>query len=121
MDSLRKLEWIGSSLKDLKSFPVEVQRDVGFALYFAQDGLKHPSAKPLKGFGSANVLEVVESFDGNAYRAVYTVRFPEQVYVLHCFHKKSTSGVSTPKHDIELIKSRLKIAEERYAEWKRTK
>lgn len=87
-------------------------RDVfGYALHLAQSGQKHPDAKPLKGFGGAGVLEVVEDFHGSAYRAVYTVRFSTAVYVLHCFQKKSTQGIATPKHDMELIKSRLKVVE----------
>jgi phage-related protein len=77
----------------------------------AQVGQTHPDAKPLKGFGSAGVLEVVEDFQGDAYRAVYTVRYAEAVYVVHCFQKKSTQGIATPKPDVELIKSRLKAIE----------
>ncbi|MEO0805194.1 MAG: type II toxin-antitoxin system RelE/ParE family toxin, partial [Cyanobacteria bacterium J06643_4] len=92
-DSLKAVEWVGSSLDDLREFPEEVQRLVGFALYLAQQGEKHPDAKPLKGFKGAGVLEVVESFDGNAYRAVYTVKFEGVVYVLHAFQKKSKSGI----------------------------
>ncbi|MEL6353122.1 MAG: type II toxin-antitoxin system RelE/ParE family toxin [Cyanobacteria bacterium J06627_28] len=113
-DSLKAVEWVGSSLDDLREFPEEVQRLVGFALYLAQQGEKHPDAKPLKGFKGAGVLEVVESFDGNAYRAVYTVKFEGVVYVLHAFQKKSKSGISTPKPEITLLKSRLKRAEEQY-------
>ena len=77
----------------------------------AQVGQKHPDAKPLKGFGGTGVLEVVEDFQGDAYRAVYTVRYAEAVYVVHCFQKKSTQGIATPKPDVELIKSRLKAIE----------
>ncbi|HEX4322057.1 MAG TPA: type II toxin-antitoxin system RelE/ParE family toxin [Acidobacteriaceae bacterium] len=80
-------------------------------LYLAQFGRKHISAKPLKGFGSAGILEVVEDFDGSTYRAVYTVRFANAVYVLHCFQKKSKHGIATPKPDLMLIESRLKAAE----------
>jgi len=90
--------------------PDEVQQVFGFALYYAQIGLLHPDAKPLKGFGSAGVLEVVEDWHGNAYRAVYTVRFADTVYVLHCFQKKSKRGIETPKPDIDLIRERLKDA-----------
>ncbi len=108
---MKPLEWVGRSQDDLKEFPVAVRRDIGFALYFAQMGEKHPSAKPLKGFGGAGVLEVVEDFDGNTYRAVYTVRFVDAVYVLHAFQKKSKKGIATPKQDIELIRKRLQIAE----------
>jgi phage-related protein len=97
--------------KDLMAMPGEVQDVFGYALHEAQEGRKHPDAKPLKGFGGAGVLEVVEDYKGDAYRAVYTVRFAAAVYVLHCFQKKSTQGIATPKHDVELIKSRLKAVE----------
>jgi len=90
--------------------PDEVQQSFGFALYYAQIGLLHPDAKPLKGFGSAGVLEVVEDWRGNAYRAVYTVRFADAVYVLHCFQKKSKQGIATPKAELDLIRERLKEA-----------
>lgn len=93
------------------AMPAEVQDVFGYALHLAQLGQKHPDAKPLKGFGGAGVLEVVEDFQGDAYRAVYTVRYAEAVYVLHCFQKKSTQGIATPKPDMELIKSRLKAIE----------
>ena len=89
----------------------EVRDTFGFALFLAQQGQKHKQAKPLLGFGSAGVLEVVESDQSGTYRAVYTVRFAHAVYVLHCFQKKSTSGIATSQHDIELIKARLKQAE----------
>jgi phage-related protein len=109
MHSLPKpLRWVGSSKKDLMAMPEEVQDVFGYALHLAQSGQKHPDSKPLKGFGGAGVLEVIEDFQGDAYRAVYTVRVPGAVYVLHCFQKKSTQGIATPKHDVELIKSRLK-------------
>jgi len=109
---LKPVRWVGPSKKDLCTFPLEVRRDVGYALHFAQAGDKHPSAKPLKGFKGSGVLEVVEDFDGDTYRAVYTVKLAGAVYVLHCFQKKSRKGIETPKHDIELIKRRLKEAEE---------
>lgn len=91
--------------------PEDVQDVFGYALHLAQTGQKHPDAKPLKGFGGAGVLEVVDDFQGDAYRAVYTVRFADAVYVVHCFQKKSTQGIATPKPDMELIKSRLKAIE----------
>jgi phage-related protein len=116
-DELKSLRWIGSSRKELKSFPEDVRDDIGFALYRAQQGLKHGFAEPLKGFGGAGVLEVVADFDGDTYRAVYTVRFSEAVYVLHCFQKKSKSGSATPKHEVELIKGRLKMAEQEHQQW----
>lgn len=107
---LKPLKWVGSSLDDLKQFPDEVKRTVGFALDFAQRGTKHDKAKPLKGndFKGASTLEVVEDYDGNTYRAVYTVKLKDAIYVLHCFQKKSKTGISTPKTDIDLIKKRLK-------------
>ena len=83
---------------------------VGYALHLAQTGLKHPQTKVLKGFGSAGVLEVVEDDDGNTYRAAYTVRFKNAVYVLHCFQKKSHKGIETPKRDLDLIEKRLSMA-----------
>ena len=91
--------------------PPEVVDTFGYALYLAQSGTKHPQAKPLKGFGSAGVLEVVENHDGNTYRAVYTVRFSNGVYVLHCFQKKSRKGIETPKTDLDMIEARLKLAQ----------
>ncbi|WP_375099857.1 MULTISPECIES: type II toxin-antitoxin system RelE/ParE family toxin [unclassified Pseudomonas] len=91
--------------------PDDVQDVFGFALHQAQVGGKHPQAKPLKGFSGAGVLEVVEDYDGDTYRAVYTVKFGAAVYALHCFQKKSTKGIETPQHDIDLIKSRLKAAQ----------
>src|SRR5690554_1276371 len=98
----RPLEWVGSSKKDLKGMPEDVQDTVGYALYLAQVGLSHSKAKVLKGFGSAGILEVVESYQGNAYRAVYTVKLANAVYVLHCFQKKSVKGISTPTPDMDL-------------------
>jgi len=108
----KPLHWVASSLADLRSFPRAVQRSVGVALRAAQVGRKHESAKPLKGFGGAGVLEVVEDHDGNTFRAVYTVRFSNNVYVLHVFQKKSKKGIQTPKHILELIRARLRIAEQ---------
>src|SRR5476651_515802 len=99
-DDLKSVRWIASSRKDLKTFPDEVKKAVGVALFLAQQGLKHGTAKPLQGFGGAGVLEVVADDDGDTYRAVYTVRLAGAVYVLHCFQKKSKSGVSTPKQEI---------------------
>jgi phage-related protein len=115
MFSEKPLEWAGAAKRDLMDFPDEVRRAVGYALGVAQLGLKHPSAKPWKGEGTG-VLEVVESFEGNAYRAVYTVRFAKAVYVLHCFQKKSPSGIRTAKTDIDLVHQRLKAAEQHYEE-----
>ena len=116
---LAPLEWIASSREDLKEFPGDVQDVIGFALYLAQIGDKHPDAKPLRGdpaFKGAGVLEVVDDHDGDTYRAVYTVRFAGVIYVLHAFQKKSRKGIETPKHEIDVIKARLKVAEAHYRE-----
>lgn len=107
----KQLFWLGSSKKDLRGLPDEVQDTFGFALHLAQEGKKHEQAKPLKGFGGAGVLEVVEDFRGDTYRAVYTVKVGNAIYVLHCFQKKSTHGIETPKPDMDLIRERLKAAE----------
>jgi phage-related protein len=109
---IKNIVWIGSSRRDLKSFPPEVKDVMGYALFQAQLGLKAPSAKPLRGFGGAGVLEILEDHQGDTYRAVYTVKFSDVVYVLHAFQKKSKRGIATPKGDIDLVKERLKIAEE---------
>jgi phage-related protein len=108
--------WISSSLTDLKDFPPIVQSDIGYALYFAQGGIKHPNAKPLKGFKGAGVLEIVENYDGDTYRAVYTVKMAGVVYVLHTFQKKSKQGIATPQQDMNLIQVRYKLAEAHYLE-----
>jgi phage-related protein len=107
----KPLEWISSSHKDLMALPAEVRRFFGYALFLAQAGDQHDAAKVLKGFGSAGVLEVVENDRSGTYRAVYTVKFKEAVCVLHCFQKKSTRGIATPKEDIAIIRARLKVAE----------
>jgi len=109
---LKPIEWVGSSRKDMKAMPEDVQDSFGFALYLAQLGDKHPDAKPLKGFTGAGVLEIVEDYSSSTYRAVYTVRFAEAVYVLHVFQKKSKKGIATPKEEIEKLKARLTMAEE---------
>ena len=112
---LRPLRWVASSKRDFREFPAQVQDDLGFQLYLAQTGQHPSSAKPLKGLGSGTV-ELVDDFDGDAYRAVYTVRFGDAVYVLHAFKKKSKRGVKTPQPDIDLVKRRLRDAELDYAE-----
>jgi phage-related protein len=109
---IKSIVWIGSSRRDLKAFPAEVRDVMGYALYQAQVGSKSPAAKPLAGFGGASVLEIVEDFQSNAYRAVYTVKFSESVYVLHAFQKKSKKGIATPKAAVDLIKKRLGLAEQ---------
>ncbi len=118
--SLMPVEWVGSSRKDMKAMPEDVQDTFGFALYLAQLGEKHPGAKPMKGFTGAGVLEIVEDYSSDTYRAVYTVRFADAVYVPHVFQKKSKHGIATSKEEIEKVKSRLKIAEEMHS-WKRSK
>ena len=116
----KPVHWVGSSKEGPSAFPDEVKRRVGGALWDAQIGQKAPFAKPLRGFGGGGVLEVVDDFDGDTYRAVYTVRFREVVYVLHAFQKKSTRGSQTPKREIELIRQRLKRASEEYEQWRKS-
>ena len=103
--------WIGSSRKDLKTFPKPVRRDIGQALYAAQRGETYPSVKALKGFAGRTVLEIVAPYHSDTFRAVYTVRFANVIYVLHAFQKKSKKGKRTPRKEIDLIKQRLKEAE----------
>ncbi|WP_263974325.1 type II toxin-antitoxin system RelE/ParE family toxin [Pseudomonas lactucae] len=112
MSQWKPLLWVGGSKKDLQLMPGSVQDIFGFALHLAQEGSKHPQTKALKGFGGNAVLEIVEDYDGNAYRGVHTVRFDSALYVLHCFQKKSTKGIATTQHDIQLIKQRLKAAQD---------
>jgi phage-related protein len=119
-DPPKPVRWVGTSKEDLSDFPVEVRRRVGGALWEAQVGRKAPYAKPLRGFGDAGVLEIVDDFDGDAFRAVYTVRFAKIVYVLHAFQKKSKRGIATPKSELELIDRRLKRAREDYEQWSRS-
>jgi phage-related protein len=111
---LKPLRFLASAHDDLCSFPDEVQKAVGYALYIAQLGGKAPEAKALKGFGGAGVVEIVEDYDGNTYRAVYTVKLRGVVYVLHAFQKKARKGIETPKHDLSLIRARLALAERDY-------
>jgi phage-related protein len=108
--TLRPLIWVGSSRRDLRWFPEPVQNHIGYALYVAQQGGKHRDAKPLAGFGGAGVVEVVEDFRGDTFRAVYTLRYAGAVYVLHAFQKKSKSGRETPRRDMDLIRERLREA-----------
>ena len=111
IDKEKPLEWIGSSHKDLMALPMDVRRFFGYALSLAQAGDQHDAAKVLKGFHGAGVVEVVEDDAGGTYRAVYTVKFKEAVFVLHCFQKKSKRGIATPTEDMDIIRSRLKVAE----------
>src|SRR5579864_1925892 len=113
---MKPVIWIGSSRRDLREMPQQVRRHIGQALYAAQQGATDPAAKPLKGFGGARVMEIVERHRTDAYRAVYTAHFDNAVYVLHVFQKKSKSGIATPKHEIEVIRSRLAEAERHYRE-----
>ena len=107
----KALAWVGGSKRAFLKFPALVRQRMGFALYLAQCGEKHDSAKPLRGFGGTGVLELVEDHDGDTYRAVYAVRFVGRVYVLHAFQKKSKKGIATPRRDLDLIRQRLRIAE----------
>jgi phage-related protein len=111
----RPLLWVASSKRNYREFPSRVQDGFGFELYLAQTGQHPPSAKPLRGFGSGT-LELVEDFDGDTYRTVYTVRFGEAIYVLHAFKKKSKRGIKTPQSDIDLIRRRLRDAEQDHAQ-----
>ena len=111
MKQIKPLEWIPAAKKALKAMPDRVQDDFGYALYLAQIGEKSDYAKPLQGFGSAGVLEIVEDFDRATYRAIYTVQLEDAIYVLHCFQKKAKRGSETPGQEIDLIHERLKEAQ----------
>jgi len=114
--ALKPVFWMGSTREDLRAFPEQVRRDIGQALYAAEQGGTDPAAKPLKGFGGASVMEIVDRYDTDTYRAVYTTRFAGTLYVLHVFQKKSTKGIATPQRDIELIKRRLAAAKKHFEE-----
>ncbi len=109
---MKRVVWIASVRDDLRQFPRPVQKRIGDALFAAQVGEKHDHARPLKGFGGATILEIVERYDTDAYRAVYTVALSEGVYVLHAFQKKSKEGRTTPQRDIDIIQQRLQVARE---------
>jgi phage-related protein len=109
---LKPVIWVGSSLKDLRAFPEPVQDHMGYALYVAQRGGRHRDTKTLSGFGGAGVVEVIKDFRGDTFRAVYTVRHADAVYVLHAFQKKSKTGRETPRRDMELIEQRRREAEQ---------
>lgn len=113
----KPLKWVGSSKRDLDAMPGDVQDVFGHAIDLAQAGGKHQDAKSMSGFGSASVLEVIEDYRGDTFRAVYTVKFARWVYVLHCFQKKSKTGIRTPKADMDLINARLKAAELDFDTW----
>lgn len=117
MDSEPKpVRWVGSSRRDLKTFPKVVQRHIGQALYAAQLGEEYPTVKALKGFGGRSVLEIVADYNTDTWRAVYTARLGDEIYVLHTFQKKSKKGIATPQKDIELIRQRLALAQRDYRE-----
>lgn len=107
---VKEIVWIGSSLEDLRKFPDLVRREIGFALDRSQRGLTHHNAKSLRGF--SGVFEIKSDYDRDTYRAVYAVKLGDEIYVLHCFQKKSTRGIKTPQKEIDLIRRRLKIAQE---------
>lgn len=113
-ERLKPVRWIGSSHRDIRSFPRPVRLALGYAIYAAQKGQTDPAAKPLKGFGGGSVLEIVADHRGDTWRAVYTVRFEDALYVLHAFQKKSRRGIATPKKEIDLIRQRLAEAERDY-------
>ena len=117
----KPLKWIGSAKRDLDSMPEDVKDLFGHAIDLAQVGGKPQDAKALSGFGSAGVLEVVADFRSDTYRAVYTVKFAGWVYVLHCFQKKSKSGIKTPKEDMDMINARLKAAKQDFENWQKQK
>jgi len=109
---LKPLVWIGSSKKDLISLPEKARKTFGQALMFAQKGTTHNKAKVLQGFGGASVLEIIEMDESGTYRAIYTVKIKDAVFVLHVFQKKSKQGIKTPKEDMDVIHSRLKQAQD---------
>ncbi len=111
---MKDLFFVGSTRKDSKNLPEEVKSVVGHALYLAQNGELSPKSKILKGFGGGSVLEIVENFNKDTYRAVYTVKFKFAVYLLHVFKKKSKQSIATPKKDLELLRARLSRAEQHY-------
>ena len=119
--SAKPVRWIGSSKNDLSAFPNDAKLRIGGALWDAQIGVKSSWAKPLKGFGGAGVLEIVSDVEGNAFRAVYTIRFAEAVYVLHAFQKKSRRGIATPKAEVDLITARLARAKEDYEQCQKSR
>lgn len=118
---MKDVHFVASSHDDLLAFPKAVRGDVGLALLQAQHGEKSLHATPLVGFRGAGVLEIISDDDGDTYRVVYTVRLSEAVFVLHCFKKKSKSGRETPKRDMDLVRSRLKLAEQENERLKQAK
>ena len=121
MSAERPLYWVGSSLEDLRAFPDTVIDVMGYALHLAQQGGKHPDAKPLKGFPGGSVLEITADHDGDTWRAVYTLRYKDALYVLHAFQKKSKQGIKTPGQHINMIQRRLKLAQEHHEQTRQKK
>ena len=117
MAGLKAIVWLGSIMKDLGEFPEDVEDDVGYNLFEAQQGKMPRDAKVLHEFGGASVLEIISNFDTDTFRAVYTVEFEEATYVLHCFQKKSKRGSETPQQDKDMIERRLKAANEEHSKW----
>ncbi len=117
-ENLKPVRWIGSSYRDWKSFPADVQDVMGYALYLAQSGRKAGNAKTLKGFKGSTMLEITDDFDSNTWRAIYTIQFEDVIYVLHAFQKKSKKGIATSRTDIRLIHQRLKQAKHHYEAYK---
>ena len=115
MSAERPLYWVGSSLEDLRTFPDVVIDVMGYALHLAQQGDKHPDAKPLEGFPGGSVLEITADHDSDTWRAVYTLKYREALYVLHAFQKKSKQGIKTPRQHISMNHGRLKLAQEHHA------
>jgi phage-related protein len=111
LEGRKELVWMGDSLKRLRKFPNEVRDEIGYALYLAEFGEPHPSVKHMQGY---NALEIVADHDGETFRGVYTTKFRDCIYVLHCFQKKSKKGAKTPQPDLDLIRKRLKEAQEHY-------
>jgi phage-related protein len=117
----KEVIWISSSRKDLESFPLPVRKKMGFGLWQAQIGKKPAGAKVLKGFSGAGAVEIIRNHQSGTYRVIYTIQFAKAIYVLHAFQKKSKKRVKTPVEEIELVRNRLKVAEEHYEEWGKQK
>jgi phage-related protein len=113
----KEVIWVGSCRADLAAFPQGARRVLGFAHHVAQLGGRHADARPLRGFGGGGVLEVIEDYDRRTFRLMYTVRLGDRVYALHAFKKKSTRGVQTPKHEMDVVRRRLREAEEIHRRW----
>ena len=113
--TIRIVRWVEDSRERLQVFPAQVRKDIGHALYLVQTGQTPPSAKPMRGIESG-VFEIVDDYDTDTYRAVYTVKVGRSLYILHAFMKKSTRGIRTPKREIDLIRRRLRRAREMESE-----